>query len=71
MLTYLVIIIMQDLILTHFYVCAHFQSLEVKYLILHSLDEVLDIFTSQEKAEEDDEDEGLQDEEEEDLDFGE
>ncbi|XP_047432417.1 thioredoxin domain-containing protein 16 [Mugil cephalus] len=46
------------------------KSPEVKYLILHSLDEVLDLFTSQEKEDEEDEDEGLQDEEEEDFDFG-
>ncbi|XP_039998342.1 thioredoxin domain-containing protein 16 [Xiphias gladius] len=50
------------------------KSLEVKYMTLHNLDEVLEIFTNQEKEgeeeedEEEDEDEGLEDEE--DSDFG-
>ncbi|XP_026157574.1 thioredoxin domain-containing protein 16 isoform X2 [Mastacembelus armatus] len=44
------------------------KSLEVKYLTLHNLDEVLGLFINQEKEEEEeDEDEGLEDEEE---DFG-
>ncbi|XP_028256723.1 thioredoxin domain-containing protein 16 isoform X2 [Parambassis ranga] len=46
------------------------KSSEVKYLTLHSLDEVLELFTHQEKEEEDEgEDEGLEDEED-DSDFG-
>uniref|UniRef100_A0A4W6DZL2 Thioredoxin domain containing 16 n=1 Tax=Lates calcarifer TaxID=8187 RepID=A0A4W6DZL2_LATCA len=51
------------------------KSLEVKYMTLHNLDEVLELFTNQEKEgeeeedEEEDEDEGLEDEEE-DSDYG-
>ncbi|XP_026218596.1 thioredoxin domain-containing protein 16 isoform X2 [Anabas testudineus] len=45
------------------------KSLEVKYLTLHNLDEVLELFTNQDKEEEeDDEDEELEDEELEDED---
>lgn len=48
--------------------CVHLQSLEVKYLTLHSLDEVLVLFADQEKDEEEEEDEedneGVDDDEE-------
>ncbi len=47
---------------TFWFVCVCFKSSEVKYLTLHSVDEVLDLFTNQEKeeAEEEDEDEWAQ-----------
>lgn len=47
--------------------CVCTKSSEVKYLTLHNLDEVSELFTNQEKeeeAEEDDGDEELEDEEE-------
>lgn len=49
--------------------CVHLQSLEVKYLTLNSLDEVLVLFADQEKDEEEEEDdeednEGVDDDEE-------
>lgn len=50
------------------FVCVHLQSLEVKYLTLNSLDEVLVLFADQEKDEEEDDDEedneGVDDDEE-------
>lgn len=56
----------------YLFVCVYFKSSEVKYLTLHNLDEVLELFTNQEKEEEEedeDEEEGLEDEEEDSL-FG-
>lgn len=49
-----------------FFLCVYFKSSEVKYLTLHNLDEVLELFTNQKKEEEEaeEEDEGLEDEEE-------
>lgn len=49
--------------------CVHLQSLEVKYLTLNSLDEVLVLFADQEKDEEEEDDdeednEGVDDDEE-------
>lgn len=49
--------------------CVHLQSLEVKYLTLNSLDEVLVLFADQEKDEEEEEEdeednEGVVDDEE-------
>lgn len=54
---------------TFVFVCVHLQSLEVKYLTLNSLDEVLVLFADQEKDEEEEEDdeednEGVDDDEE-------
>lgn len=46
------------------------QSSDVKYLTLHNLDEVLEIFTNQEKADEDGEEaEGMEEDQEEDSHF--
>lgn len=42
---------------TFVFVCVHLQSLEVKYLTLNSLDEVLVLFADQEKHEEEEEEE--------------
>lgn len=52
--------------------CVHLQSLEVKYLTLNSLDEVLVLFADQEKdeEEEDEEDNEGVDDDEEDSHFG-
>ncbi|CAJ1087009.1 thioredoxin domain-containing protein 16 isoform X1 [Xyrichtys novacula] len=47
------------------------KGLDVKYLTLHDLDEVLELFTDQEREEEEEEEEAEEREEEEDLDFGE
>lgn len=44
--------------------CVHLQSLEVKYLTLNSLDEVLVLFADQEKDEEEEDNEGVDDNEE-------
>ncbi|KAI3366068.1 hypothetical protein L3Q82_009884, partial [Scortum barcoo] len=46
------------------------KSSEVKYLTLHSLDEVLELFTNPEKEEEEDEDDGMEEDDEEDSHFG-
>ena len=54
-------------ILSMCHVFVHFQSTEVKYVTLHSLDEVLELFTNQEKEEDEEEED---EEEEEDLQFG-
>lgn len=60
---------------TFLFVCVHLQSLEVKYLTLNSLDEVLVLFADQEKDEEEEEEEDEEDNEgvdddEEDSHFG-
>lgn len=49
------------------------QGSEVKYLTLHNLDEVLELFIHQEKeaeSEEEEEEEGVEEDEEEDSHFG-
>lgn len=47
------------------FLCVRFESPEVKYLTLHNLDDVLELFTNQEKEvdEEEDQDDRLEDEE--------